>query len=151
MLVQLQVPLEVGQATLSPSLSLGAGWFSTTREDSSECITNDGALVPCQEIGTGGASSTRGSWSPKAEAGLGVSLPVANAFRIELGGALGIRPISASRETLSDGFEMPPPPDICIDPADPSCADPPAPGVFLVMPGEPTRSWRLSIGLQVQL
>jgi hypothetical protein len=151
LLLQVRVPLDIGQATLSPSLSVGAGWFSTTREDTGECVTENGTLAPCQDIGTDGASTTRGSWSPKAEAGLGVSLPLANTLRIELGGALGIRPVSASRETLSDGIAPPPEPDICPLPEDPSCTDASFPGEFLLMPADPTRSWRLSIGLQVQL
>lgn len=141
LLAAIQWPIELGRTTLSPHLAIGAGWFETKRAGIPTCPV-DGANCPPEPEAMDAAR--RGTWSPRADAGLALSLPIASALHLRLGGGVGYRPLAAPAQRTEDNSEE------CLDPADPACTQPEIPGL-LSFAKEPSTSWRLFIGLQVHL
>ncbi len=143
LLAVVHLPIELGQTILSPHVALGAGWFETSR-DIPDCLLDE-ATEECppspQPLDVDNAH--RRTWAPQGDLGLGLSLPILGALHLELGGAVGYRLFAAPAEYL----ELESEPE-CPGPQDPACESEPE---LLSFADEPSTSWRLFIGLQVQL
>jgi len=148
-LAHADIPFHVGQATIRPGIALGVGWFQTSRAGSPECglpPTEDGN---CPEILFAEEPSEQSTLAPKAEVELSLTLPIAQAVSLSLGGSLGVRPFGATERRVETMFPFDEP-EPCPDPSDPNCGDLSFVSV-VAMPREPFQFWKLFLGLQVQL
>jgi hypothetical protein len=145
-------PFHVGQATIRPGIALGAGWFQTHREGVSECNfppTEDGS---CADMLFEDEPSTQRTLAPKAEVELSLTLPIAQAVSLSLGGSLGVRPFGADERRVETSFpsDEPEPCPAPTDPSDPNCGDVSFLSIVAI-PREPFQFWKLFLGVQVQL
>ncbi len=150
-LAQLSVPFQAGQATLIPSLGLGASLLQTNRDTAHSCAfpSPDGTCAEFEE-----APSSRSSWAAATEVGISASFALSSSVRFELGGSLTARPGGKGKESIA--FEDAPPPDTCPDPAFPVCqpddeGDTPTSITVDVLPGDPAQFWKFFLGLQIEL
>ncbi len=145
LVANLIIPIDIGQATLRPSLGLGASRMTTERTTTLTCVG-----VPETGVCDDDIETERSTWAPTAEVGVSASLPLARSLRVEFGGSLSVRPLGKAAEKLR--LDDSPPP--CADPTNPFCddiVDPAGAYEIVVMPRDQDQSWQLYMGLLLEL
>ncbi len=144
-LAKVQVPIAIGRSHLIPHVALGASWLKSSRETMQSDCAPEGD-PDCFDAFLDDSADARSTLAPELETGLSLALPLTSAVHLRLGSSISLRPFGQSSRSVA-GPTLPLP---CELPEDPNCGEPEA--ILLeTMPSEPSRFWRLSIGLQVQL
>ena len=149
-MAQVTAPIAVGKATALPRAGVGLAYLRTAHGvDASDCLTDpeppigDPDIEPCGLPPETFTSNPRSSvtYAGRAEVGVDLSLPIANSVFVELG-------VSADA-TLGgrndDGIPMGGTGGSCG--VDEGCDD--EPPLDAALAPDPTRFWRLGIGLRV--
>jgi len=177
LLAQVAVPLSVGKVAVQPSVGLGLSWMQSKSVLGDPCAFFAGVDPTCFTQYKTGSTQLASSWSPLAEAGIAVSVPLSNHLNLQLGGALGMRwfGTGATKIDYTGGNPTVPPAD-CTEPNTSGCnngnnggngtTDPPPPGdpsntggtpptdltqTMVLSPAQPSTMTRLFIGLEFRL